>query len=82
MLKLSHRYFPVLGRLMLGISQSPVDLRSGGMMSVNGHLRCTGEQELEKTDMLFALLLDVLNDLSLTTGLQRLHLPTNALGTS
>jgi len=52
------------------------------MMSVNGHLRCTGEQELERTGMLFALLLDMLNDLSLTTGLQRLHLPTNAPGTS
>ena len=66
---------------MLGISQSPVDLRSGGTMSVNGHLRCTGEQEPEKTGMLFALSLDVLNNLSLTTGLQRLHLPTNAPGT-
>jgi len=72
----------MLGRLMLGISQLPVNLRSGGTMSVNGHLRCTGEQELERTGMLFALLLDMLNDLSLTTGLQRLHLPTNALGTS
>ena len=51
-------------------------------MSVNGHLRCTGEQEPEKTGMLFALSLDVLNNLSLTTGLQRLHLPTNASGTS
>ena len=67
---------------MLGTSQSPVDLRSGGMMIVNGHLSYIGEQELERTGMLFALLLDVLNDPSLTTGLQRLHLPTNAPGTS
>ena len=50
------------------------------MMSVNGHSSYIGKQELERTGMLFALLLDVLNDLSLTTGLQRLHLPTNALG--
>ena len=51
-------------------------------MSVNGHSSYIGEQELERTGMLFALLLDVLNDPSLTTGLQRLHLPTNAPGTS
>ena len=69
------------GRLMLGTSQSPVGLRSGGMMSVNRHSSYIGKQELERTGMLFALLLDMLSDLSLTTGLQRLHLPTNAPGT-
>ena len=72
----------MLGRLMLGTSQLPVDLRSSGMMSINGHSEYTGIQELERTGILFALLLDVLNNLSLTTGLQRLHLPTNTLGTS
>ena len=67
---------------MLGTLQSPVDLRSGGMMSVNGHLSYIDTQEPERTGMYFALLLDMLNDLSLTTGVQRLRLPTNALGTS
>jgi len=40
--------------------------------------RCTGARE---DWHLFALLQDLQNGLSLTTGLQRLHPPTNALGT-
>jgi len=67
---------------MLGTSQSPVDLRSGGTISVNGYLSYIDTQEPKRTGMYFALPLDVLNDLSLTTGLQRLHLPTNVPGTS
>ena len=54
---------------MLGISQSPVNLRSGRTMSVNGHLSYTDTQGPERTGTHFALLLDVLNVLSLMTGL-------------
>ena len=69
------------GRLMPGISLLPLDLRSGGMMSAEMHLQLIDAQEPERIDVCSALLQDLQNGPSLTTGLQRLHLPTNAPGT-
>ena len=69
------------GMLMLRTPLSPLDLRSGGTMSAEMHWQPIGVQELERIGVFFALLQDLQNGLSLTTGLQRLHLPTNALGT-
>ena len=69
------------GRLMLGISLSLLDQRSGGTMSAEMHLQSIGTQELERISVFFALLQYLQNSLSLMTGLQRLHPPTNALGT-
>jgi len=69
------------GMLMLGTSLSPLDLRSGGTTSAEMYLQLIGAQELERIGVCSALLQNLQNDLSLTTGLQRLHSPTNALGT-
>jgi len=69
------------GMLMLGTSLSLLDLRSGGTMSAEMHWQSIGAQELERIGVCFALLQDLQNSLSLMTGLQRLHPPTNALGT-
>ena len=66
------------GRLMLGISLSPLDLRSGRTMSAEMHLQLINVQEPERIGVCFALLQDLQNGPSLMTGLQRLHLPTNA----
>jgi len=51
------------------------------MTSARMHLQPIGAQEPERIGIFFALLQDLQNSLSLTTGLQRLHPPTNALGT-
>ena len=69
------------GRLMPGISLSLLDLRSGGMMSAEMHLQLIDIQEPERIGVCSALLQDLQNGLSLMTGLQRLHPPTNTLGT-
>jgi len=69
------------GMLMLRTSLSPLDQRSGGTISAEIHWQPIGAQELERIGVFFALLQDLQNGLSLTTGLQRLHPPTNALGT-
>jgi len=66
---------------MLGTLLSPLDLRSGGTISASLHLQLIGAQELEKIGICSTLLQDLQNGLSLMTGLQRLHPPTNALGT-
>ena len=50
-------------------------------MSAEMHLQSIGTQELERISVFFALLQYLQNSLSLMTGLQRLHPPTNALGT-
>jgi len=50
-------------------------------MSAEMHWQSIGAQELERIGVCFALLQDLQNSLSLMTGLQRLHPPTNALGT-
>jgi len=50
-------------------------------MSTEVHLQLIDTQEPERIGICSALLQDLQNGLSLTTGLQRLHLPTNALGT-
>ena len=68
-------------RLMPGISLSLLDLRSGGTMSVEIHLQLIDAQEPERIGVCSTLLQDLQNGPSLTTGLQRLHLPTNASGT-
>jgi len=68
-------------RLMLGISLSLLDQRSGGMTSAEMHLQPTGAQELERIGVCSTLLQDLQSGPSLTTGLQRLHPPINALGT-
>ena len=69
------------GRLMLGISLLLLDLRSGGTMSAEIHLQLIDTQEPERIGICFALLQDLQNGFSLTIRLQRLHLPTNTLGT-
>ena len=69
------------GRLMLGISLSLLNQRSGGTTSAEMHLQPIGAQELERIGVCSALLQDLQSGPSLTTGLQRLHPPTNALGT-
>ena len=69
------------GMLILGTSLLPLNLRSGGTTSARMHLQPIGAQEPERIGIFFALLQDLQNSLSLTTGLQRLHPPTNALGT-
>ena len=69
------------GMLMLGTSLLPLDLRSGGTMSAEMHLQLIDAQEPERIGVCSALLQDLQNGPSLTTGLQRLHLLTNALGT-
>ena len=69
------------GTLMLGTSLSLLDQRSGGTTSAEMHWQLIGVQELERIGVFFALLQDLPNGLSLTTGLQRLHPPTNTLGT-
>jgi len=51
------------------------------MTSAEMHWQLIDVQELERIGVFFALLQDLPNSLSLTTGLQRLHPPTNALGT-
>ena len=66
---------------MLGISLSPLDLRSGGTMSAEMHLQLIDTQEPERIGVCSALLQDLQSGPSLMKGLQRLHLPTNALGT-
>ena len=66
---------------MLGISLSLLDLRSGGTTSAEMYLQLIDAQEPERIDVCSALLQDLQNSPSLTTGLQRLHPPTNALGT-
>ena len=66
---------------MLGISLLPLDLRSGRTMSAEMHLQFIDAQEPERIGVFFALLQDLQNSLSLITGLQRLHPPTNAPGT-
>jgi len=68
-------------RLIPGISLSLLDLRSGGTMSVEMHLQLIDAQEPERIGVCSTLLQDLQNGPSLTTGLQRLHLPTNASGT-
>jgi len=65
---------------MLGMSLSLLDLRSGGTMSAEMHLQLIDAQEPERIGACSTLLPDLQNGLSLTTGLQRLHPPTNALG--
>jgi len=69
------------GMLMLGISLLPLDQRSGGTMSAEMHLQLIDAQEPERIGVCSALLQDLQNGPSLTTGLQRLHPPTNAPGT-
>ena len=69
------------GMLMLGILLSLLNQRNGKTTSAEMHLQPIGAQELERIGVFFALLQDLQNGLSLTTGLQRLHPPTNALGT-
>jgi len=54
---------------MLGISLSPLDQRSGGTMSAEMHLQLIDTQEPEKIGVCSALLQDLQNSLSLTTGL-------------
>ena len=66
---------------MLGISLSPLDQRSGGTMSAEMHLQLIDTQEPERIGVCSALPQDLQNSPSLTTGLQRLHPPTNASGT-
>ena len=66
---------------MLGISLSPLDLRSGGTMSAEMHLQLIDAQEPERIGICSTLLQDLQNSPSLTIGLQRLHPPTNAPGT-
>jgi len=66
---------------MLGLSLSPLSLRSGRIRSIEMYWRLTGAQEPEMTSVCFALLLDMLNNLSLTTGSQKLHLLINGPGT-
>ena len=51
-------------------------------MSAGVHLSFTDVQEPERTGTYFALLQGVLNNLSLTIGLQRLYLLTSAHRTS
>jgi len=68
-------------RLMLGISLSPLNLRSGGMISVEMHLQLINTQEPERIGICSALLQDLQNGSSLMTELQRLHPPTNVPGT-
>ena len=80
-LRQSLEYLLMLGRLMLGPLLLQLDPRSGGITSAEVHLSLIDIQELEKTGTHFALLQGVLNNLSLTTGLQRLHLLTSAHGT-
>ena len=48
------------------------------MMSAGVHSRLTDTQEPDRTGTHFALLQEVLNNLSLMKGLQRLHLLTSA----
>ena len=50
-------------------------------MSAEMHWQPIGAQELERIGVFFALLQDLQNGSSLTTGLQRLHPPTNTPGT-
>jgi len=57
------------GRLMLGISLSLLDQRSGGTMSAEMHLQSIGIQELERIGVCSALLQDLQSGSSLTTGL-------------
>ena len=66
---------------MLGTLLSPLNLRSGRTISAEMHLQLIGTQKLEKIGICSTLLQDLQNGLSLMTGLQRLHPPTNALGT-
>jgi len=68
-------------RLMLGISLLLLDLRSGGTMNAEMHLQLIDAQEPERIGVCSALLQDLQNGPSLTTGLQRLHPPTNIPGT-
>jgi len=69
------------GMLMLGTSLLLLDLRSSGIMSAEMQLQLIDAQEPERIGVCSALLQDLQNGLSLTTGLQKLHPPTNALGT-
>ena len=71
----------MLGRLILGPLLLQLNPRSGRMMSAGVHSRLTDAQEPDRTGTHFALLQEVLNNLSLTTGLQRLHLLTSTHGT-
>ena len=66
---------------MLGTSLLPLDLRSGGTMSAEMHLQLINAQEPERIGVCSALLQDLQNGSSLTTGLQRLHPSTSAPGT-
>jgi len=50
-------------------------------MSVEMHLQLIDAQEPERIGVCSTLLQDLQNGPSLTTRLQRLHLPTNASGT-
>ena len=67
--------------LMLEISLLPLDLRSGGTMSAEIYLQLIDAQVPERIGVCSAPLQDLQNGPSLTTGLQRLHPPTNAPGT-
>ena len=48
------------GRLMLEVSLLPLDLRSGGTMSVEMHLQLIDAQEPERIGVCSALLQDLL----------------------
>ena len=72
----------MLGRLMLGPLLLQLDPRSSRMTSAGVYLSLTDVQEPERTSAYFALLQGVLNNLSLTIGLQRLYLLTSAHRTS
>ena len=58
----------------------PPTLESSGTMSVELHWRLIDRLGNSQTSLLFALLLDRPRGNFLTTGLLRLHLPTNDLG--
>ena len=81
-LRQSLEYLPMLGRLMLGPLLLQLDPRSSRMTSAGVYLSLTDVQEPERTSAYFALLQGVLNNLSLTIGLQRLYLLTSAHRTS
>ena len=80
-MRLSLKHLLMLGRLMLGPSLLQLNSRSGGITSAGVHLNLTNTLEPERTGTYFALLQGVLNNLSLITELQRLHLLTSTLRT-
>ena len=72
-----------LSRLRFSLRRDVVDHRDILLLSFfnRGEYHFIGAQEPERIGVCSALLQDLQNGPSLTTGLQRLHLPTNTPGT-